>query len=404
MRVQPYEADAVAGATTHFVGTRASRDEHRGQSETGSVGMALVEADRTNSSGLSQGSGGGHRATYPESGASGAAPGGEALQGSGGRVARRVQEALVFSLLYVWLWQEVELHLIFHGAGSITNFPSFYATWRFFLEHTAYPGGLTEYLSAFLSQLFYYSWLGAAVVTFQAWGFRLCIAYLLDAAGLGVWRALGYVPAMLLLVVYGKYTYHFPTTLALLIALCLACAVVAVVQRWPRRTAHIIVFGVVSLACYGLLGGAFLAFALICVIREGLFVKDWRCALSYAVSATAIPYLVGVLGFGVSRVDAYTQLLPFSWRVLYYETRSRYVTMIYVLYGLVPAVWVAGGVGRLVWGWFRHRAAKGPTGARQERDSGRAPGRSRPCCRGSPEKERPDGLSRPWLWLGLRQL
>ncbi len=250
MRVQPYEADAVAGATAHFVGTRASRDEHRGQSETGSVGMALVEADRTNSSGLSQGSGGGHRATYPESGASGAAPGGEALQGGGGRIGRRAQEALVFSLLYLWLWQVVEPHLIFHGAGSITNFPSFYTTWRFFLEHTAYPGGLTEYLSAFLSQLFYRSWLGATVVTLQAWGFCLCIAYLLDATGLGALRVLRYVPAMLLLVIYGKYTYHFPTTLALLIALGLACLVIATAKRWPGRTARIMAFGAVSLACY----------------------------------------------------------------------------------------------------------------------------------------------------------
>jgi len=312
----------------------------------------------------------------PGSGATGsAAPGRGAVQGGPSRVPARIQEAVVFSLFYLWLWRVVEPHLLFHGAGSITNFPSFYTTWRFFLEHTAYPGGLTEYLSAFLSQLFYHSWLGALVVTFQAWGFCLAIGYLLEAVGLGAWRAARYVPAMLLLVVYGKYTYHFPPTLALLVALLLACAAFAAMRRWPLGYARIIAFVVASLACYGLAGGAFLVFACLCVMREGLFVKDRGWAMSYAVSAAAMPYVVGILGFGVSVVDAYTRLLPFSWRVLYYEPRSRYVTVVYAMVALVPAVWAAGSLGLLLRARVQQRTAKGPRGSGRRTGRRRAGGR-----------------------------
>lgn len=280
-------------------------------------------------------------------------------EGRGRRIGERAREAIVFALFFLWLWQAVGPHLLFHGAGVITNFPSFYTTWDFFLEHTAYPGGPTEYLSAFLSQLFYYPWLGAMVVTLQAWGLCLCVAYLLKAAGLGLWRAVRYAPALLLLVLYGRYTYHFPTTLALLAALGLACGLVATGRRWPGRPVRLGVFLAASLVCYVLTGGAFFIMTLVYVLWECLFVKDWRAGSICAVLAAAIPYAVGVLGFGVSLPDTYTRLLPFSWRTLYYLPRRRQITVVYILSGLVPAILGAGGIGCLAWDRFRQGRVEG---------------------------------------------
>jgi len=95
----------------------------------------------------------------------------------------QIRSLLFFVLFYLYLWLEVDTRLIYHGAGVITNFPSFYRGWAFFQTFTSYPGGPVEYLSALLSQLFYYSWLGALVVTIQAWLICLCIGYLLRIAG-----------------------------------------------------------------------------------------------------------------------------------------------------------------------------------------------------------------------------
>ena len=74
---------------------------------------------------------------------------------------RFMQGFIFFIFFYLYLWLYIDLKLIYHGAGIITNFPAFYKGWPFFLQFLSYPGGPVEYLSTFLSQLFYYSWAGA---------------------------------------------------------------------------------------------------------------------------------------------------------------------------------------------------------------------------------------------------
>ena len=114
------------------------------------------------------------------------AGGGEHLYESADRRLQQEEHwgSFLFVPFFVYLWLAVEPRLIFHGAGVITNFPSFYTTRQFLVEHLSYPGGPVEYLAAFLSQLFYYSWLGAIVVGVQAWLLYLCVAHMLRSAGL----------------------------------------------------------------------------------------------------------------------------------------------------------------------------------------------------------------------------
>ncbi len=255
------------------------------------------------------------------------------------------QSLLFFALWYVYLWRIVEPHLLFHGAGAITDFPSFYRGWEFARAHLTSPGGPALYLSAFLSQLFYYSWLGALVVTLQAWATCLCIARLLDGTNLSRWRLAGYIPAVLLAALYGRYTWHFPTTLALLVALACACGYVALAHHQAAPATRLITFAILSLACYLVAGGAFLLFALLCALYEMQTIRGWRLTVAYIVLGAMVPYVIGALAFGVSLDDAYTRLLPVSWRVLHYVERSRFVAVVYVLYLLVPAVILWGLVG-----------------------------------------------------------
>ncbi|MHC4738601.1 MAG: DUF6057 family protein, partial [Planctomycetota bacterium] len=79
-----------------------------------------------------------------------------------------IRSFVFFILFYLYFWLEVDLRLIYHSGGVISNFPAFFRGWAFFRQFMAYPGGPAEYLSAFLSQFFYYSWAGAFVVTLQA--------------------------------------------------------------------------------------------------------------------------------------------------------------------------------------------------------------------------------------------
>ena len=97
------------------------------------------------------------------------------------RLAWLLRSFIFFTLFYLYLWLYIDLKLMYHGAGIITNFPAFYRGRPFFLQFLSYPGGLIEYISAFLSQFFYYSWAGALVVTIQAWLMCLSLEYLLKA-------------------------------------------------------------------------------------------------------------------------------------------------------------------------------------------------------------------------------
>ena len=251
---------------------------------------------------------------------------------------------IFFALFYLYLWFCVDLRLMYHGAGVITNFPVFYKGWAFFLTFLSYPGGPLEYLSAFLSQLFYYSWAGALVVTMQAWLLCVCIDYLSKATNLPRIRWMRFIPPILLLILYTRYTYHFPTTLAFLTALILVCLYLKMTSSQTKIFGCLGTFLSLSIILYYLAGGAFLLFAVICALYELLFRSRWKRSLFYLLSAVFIPYVVGLLIFRVSIIDAFCNMLPFSWKTLYYEARKRGVTIVYLLYLLPPLTLLVFGL------------------------------------------------------------
>ena len=255
---------------------------------------------------------------------------------------------IFFVLFYLYVWFCVDLRLIYYGAGVITNFPVFYKGWAFFLTFLSYPGGPLEYLSAFLSQLFYYSWAGALVVTVQAWLLSVCIDYLSKATNLTRFRWMRFIPPILLLILYTRYTYHFPTTLAFLTALLLVCLYLKMTLSQTVISRYLGTFLSLSVILYYLVGGAFLLFAVLCALYELLFRSRWKTGLFYLLSAAVIPYIVGLLVFRVSIIDAFCNMLPFSWKILYYEARKRGVTIVYLLYLLPPLTLLVSGLWRIL--------------------------------------------------------
>lgn len=252
---------------------------------------------------------------------------------------------------------------MYHGAGVITNFPIFYKGWAFFRTFLSYPGGPLEYLAAFLSQLFYYSWAGALVVTVQAWLLSVCIDYLSKATNLPRIRWMRFIPPILLLILYTRYTYYFATTLAFLTALFFTCLYLKMALSQTTIFSYFGTFLSLSVILYYLAGGAFLLFAVVCAIYELFFTCTcatcgevttgagrfrWKTGLFYLLSAVVIPYVVGLLIFHVSITDAFCNMLPFSWKILYYESRKRAVTIVYLLYLLPPLTLLVFGLWRLL--------------------------------------------------------
>lgn len=257
-----------------------------------------------------------------------------------------LQSFIFFILFYLYLWLYVDLRLIYHGAGIITNFPVFYKGWSFFLPFLSYPGGPVEYLSAFFSQLFYYSWAGALVITVQAWLMYLCFDYLLKAANSLRSHLICFALPILLLILYTQYTYHFVTTMAFLCVLLTACLYLKITLSHNKNFSCVSVFLILSVILYYLAGGAFLLFAVLCAIYELIFRSRWKISLFCLLSAAAIPYILGVLIFQFSIIEAFSNLLPFSWKILKYNARKKAVVIVYLLYLLPPLTLLVFGLWR----------------------------------------------------------
>jgi hypothetical protein len=226
----------------------------------------------------------------------------------------------------------------------IRNFPSFYRGWAFFQKFTSYPGGPVEYLTALLSQFFYIGWAGALVITLQAWLICLCTGMFIKAINAPKLHWLRFIPPILLLTTYTQYTYHFLTTMALLAALLFVCLYLRITPK--NKLLCPVVFLVLSVILYYIAGGAYLLFAALCAAYELFLARRWQLGLLYLLSVFIIPYVEGVLLFKVSIIDAFSNLLPFSWKILRFEECKRMVIMVYILYLLMPLTALGWGLWR----------------------------------------------------------
>jgi len=266
---------------------------------------------------------------------------------------------LFFGALFFYLWLVVKPCLIYDCA-TITNFPVFYKGWPFFRDCISQPGGLLKYISALLSHLFYYSSVGAAVITAQAWAISACSHWLFRIVRLPGARWLRFVPALLVLTAYAQYSYHLPAFMGVLASLWFAALYMAVGSRGPcdasarsvRATRSwlipLAIYLVLSVISYVVSAAAYLPFAVLCVLYEVLYRRRYAVALFALSLAAALPYVAGVLVYRVSLPDAYTDLLPLSWHIRGWATRERMIAVVYTLYLFPMAATLAWGLWRTV--------------------------------------------------------
>lgn len=261
----------------------------------------------------------------------------------------RTSRSLIFFILFcLYLWLVVDLRLIYNYTEVITNFPVFYKGWAFFRGFLSHPGGLVEYTGAFLSQLFYIGWAGALVVTIQAWLMSVCIGCILKAVNLSHLCRLRFIPPILLLIIHTQYTYHFITTMAFLVTLVFVCLYLRITHSLTSKTSRLIVILVLSVILQAIAAGAYLLFAVLCAMYELLFRRQCLLGLLYLLSAVVIPYVEGVLIFGVSIIDAYSDLSPLSWKIVSFGNRRKLIAIIFILYSLLPLTMLASGFWQII--------------------------------------------------------
>jgi hypothetical protein len=278
-------------------------------------------------------------------------------------IVQRLPPAAFYLLFYLYLAFEVDLRLLYNGGGLISNFPTFYLDGVFLKGQLAFPGGLMEYVSAFLAQLFYYSWAGAAVVTCQAWLMGLGTGAYLKEIGAPRLRILRFVGPLVLLAVYSQYVFYFTMTLAFTVAVVAACLFLRFAPQGAVRRA--LCFLALSIALYAATGAAYLLFAFLCGGAQIVKGHRYREGLWYGLSAAVVPYLVGVMTWGLPAPEAYAELLPIYLGTRASEPPKLMLKAIWVLYLFLPVVLGAVGLWHLTIGRWMSFAKTVPIRAGQ---------------------------------------
>jgi len=253
------------------------------------------------------------------------------LQRNGGKL----RGMIFFLLFYLFLSVYVDLRLLYYVTGATAGISGFPCEWSYLFETLSLPGGLVRYVSVFLTQFFMFRWIGPVVVVLQVWAIALCIDRIVEKCD-GKWFGwMRYMPGIVILFFYTSYVYHFETTMAMLVVLGLFNSYITVsTNKWQMSLVWFVVLMVIA---YYFAAGSSLLFVVMCGIYELAVKKRAIAGLGCFLSGAVIPLLIGVYGFGVSHIGAYSELMPWSWRITKYDLSNRMIPWLYVIYGCMPA-------------------------------------------------------------------
>jgi hypothetical protein len=245
---------------------------------------------------------------------------------------RLTVNAIFFTGIYLYIWLVIDPRLIFHGGGIIREFPVFFFDMQFLLSQLVIPGGLSYYLSAFLSQFLYISWAGALVITIIIVCYTLMVDALIKKMNAKNIPWLRFAPAFILIALYSGYSYHFTSSLALLIALFSTWMFLSIPIQSELRLA--IAFTLFSLITYWIAGAAFFVFAISVILYFGTVQRRLPFTLFGLALAIVIPYLTGTLIFEINPADSYRIRTPLYWQEQLFQHSG--LTLASALYLLLP--------------------------------------------------------------------
>jgi len=245
-----------------------------------------------------------------------------------------LRDLAVFAVFWFYLWFFVETKLIYHGAGRVLVFPDFYRTWSFLCSFLTHPGGSAEYINAFVSQLFYYSWLGASVITIICWLSSIFTDYILSKLRLESFAFIRFVSLVAAGITFSQFQYYFHFIVAFTIVQAFICLYLRIYPLKPAINFTALLL--LSTIAYITTGAAFYVFAVIALVYMLTKHHPIGYIAGYLAVAVMLPYLIGVLLFEDAANNAYTNLMPFSWKTTIYIPNKLELMPIYLLYFLLP--------------------------------------------------------------------
>lgn len=239
---------------------------------------------------------------------------------------------IFFIFFYLWFYFRVDTKLIYQYQE-----PIFFFNPRFFQDYLLYPGGLTEYIAAFLAQLYYFPWVGALMITIFAGLTFFFTRWLIKETGAKIGGdIISFIPALLLLACHSQYEFLLSFTIGYLFALLFLFLYIYLVPE--NKIIRFLIYFLSSILLYFLVGGAFFLFVLLCGFFELLLARRYVLGLLIIISSVVLPYLAASFIFLVSLRKAYVHLLPFE-----YVNKKIYLLHM-TLYAFYPIVLIVRGI------------------------------------------------------------
>jgi hypothetical protein len=183
------------------------------------------------------------------------------------------------------LWVHPEM--LYTAFGRLLPYPSFELTVDFAARSLNHPGGAAEALSGFLSQGLAVPWMATAVITLVAMSVSAGMGRIPGAAGWSA-RAIGvYVPALMILMAYARFSH--PMTSCLSPAMSLWAAALVRRIRFRRAGFDWALFALGTAAVYWIAGGGVWVFGVLLAMdsvrRKAIFVGLGQLGLTAGIAA-----------------------------------------------------------------------------------------------------------------------
>ena len=225
---------------------------------------------------------------------------------------RRVVAPVAFLfVMFVYVLVVVDPRLLYHAyivelpvRGTRIVFPEYFLGVDFLQGFLLLPGGPTEYIGAFLSQLFYFPCVGALILTGIAAGTMVLTVSLVRLLGWQWAGVAGYLPPLVLMIIWSRYTFHLADQLALMAALASIRLYLSV--RRPVVRGACLPLGAAAL--YYVAGGPFLLAMATCGLFELLVTRKRALAILCLALAAALPLAARALT-GIGLIDAFARLI-----------------------------------------------------------------------------------------------
>ena len=204
------------------------------------------------------------------------------------------------------------------------QWPTFLLDRAFLMRFLEYPGGLSECVSAFITQFYIVAWAGALAVTVLAGLISLATGGIISAVSkrpVNWWLTL--IPPVLILALMGRYNFNLSAAVAMLGAMTLAN--IYIHARLKSICARGPLFVVLALAAFWLCVGYCLLFGALCAVSELTSKRRIPLAIACVAIVGALPALYAIWSYNTSFARAYLCWLPFYMGVMYPPTSDNFL-------------------------------------------------------------------------------